>query len=168
MDIPDSVEIIDKFAFYGAGLTEINMSSDVEVLSGAFKNTPYESDGKQTEEAFYRRGGKLNLFEKNMREGSIKISLNESLGDYSYNDFDTFFWDEIGTDALGRKWYWTADKDTSSGICFYTVYEVGDDEFAIYEDYWLPFDYDEDEYEDLKYRACVEDAQSSDQWYGED
>lgn len=191
--IPDSVMEIKEQAFGAClKLSEVIMSDTTEYKENSFMTTPYAVErGWTSKEKFdksveewkeqQRKKGvaveswnvpskntKLSLFEDTMKEGIIKIPLNESLGDYTQSDFDTFWWEKIGTDALGRKWFWTADKDTSDGYCFYVIYEVDDGEYNIFNDYWLKSDYDEDEYEDLKYRACVEDAQSSDLWYGEE
>lgn len=96
----------------------------------------------------------------------MRLPLNEKYDGFYEEDFDWSDAQEIGKDEIGRMWWFVGDRE--NGNVFYAIYPVGEDEWAILKDYWLT---DDDEYTsqdwiDL-YNDAVEDAQESDQWYGE-
>lgn len=95
------------------------------------------------------------------------IPLNERYDGYYDEDFDWSEAQKIGKDNTGRMWWFVGDKQNSS--VFYSIYPVDDDEWAIFNDYWLNDESDEytsQDWIDL-FNQAVEDAQASDYWYGE-
>lgn len=97
----------------------------------------------------------------------MRLPLNERYDGYYDEDFDWSEAQEIGKDNVGRMWWFVGDKE--NGNVFYSIYPIENDEWAIYNDYWLDVsdEYTSQDWLDL-FNQAVEDAQASDYWYGED
>ena len=97
----------------------------------------------------------------------MKLPLFERYQGLYEEDFDWYEAQELGRDDTGRMWWFVGDKQNSN--VFYSIYPVDDDEWAIFNDYWLTDENDEytsQDWIDL-FNQAVEDAQASDYWYGE-